>query len=242
MSFFYVFNTRRLKKFLTGGVIALAVVIVFCFTFFFGSANTVPTQAGVDKAIYKGNEANNNVSLMINVYWGNEYIEGMLDIIEKSDIKVTFFVGGSWAKKNPEILKKIAESGAEIGNHGYYHKDSAKISKAELRDEIVKTNQIIQEICGVKCTLFAPPSGSFDEKTIKVTNELGMDVIMWSKDTIDWRDGKEGLVYQRATNNVSNGDLILMHPTAHTLAALQNIVDEIKGKGFNLTDVSTNIK
>lgn len=242
MSFFYVFNTRKFKKFLVGGVIALSAIIVFCFTFFVGRGGAVPTSAETSKAVYRGNAENNNVSLMINVYWGNEYIEQMLDVIEKNNIKATFFVGGSWVKKNPELFKKIAASGAEIGNHGYNHKDSAKISESQLRDEIVRTNQIIEELSGIKCTIFAPPSGSVDEKTLKVVGELGMNVIMWSKDTIDWRDSQEALVYQRATEGVQNGDLILMHPTAHTLSALQNVIDEIKGRGFNLTDVTTNIK
>ena len=242
MSFFCVINGRKFRKVLTGGVLAIAVLIVFCFTFFVGGMGAVQTSAETNKAIYKGNENNKNVSIMINVYWGNEYIEKMLEVINQNQIKVTFFVGGSWVEKNPELFKKIVASGAEIGNHGYLHKDSAKISEQKLKDEILRTNEIIEKVGGVKCTLFAPPSGSLDDKTLKVANELGMRVVMWSKDTIDWRDNQESLVYQRATDNLSNGDLILMHPTAHTASALQNIIDCIKGKGFSLTDVSTNIK
>lgn len=242
MSFFYVLNSNKIKKFLVGGVLAVAVLIVFCFTFFVGGAGLSVTSAETKKAIYRGNKENNNVSLMINVYWGNEYIENMLKVLSETGVKATFFVGGSWVKKNPELFKKIVNSGAEIGNHGYIHRDSAKISEQVLKDEIVRTNKIIEEIGGVKCRLFAPPSGSVNDKTIKVANELGMQVIMWSKDTIDWRDKQESLVFQRATKDVSNGDLILMHPTAHTLSALKNVIENIKGQGFNLTDVSTNIK
>ena len=65
---------------------------------------------------------------------------------------------------------------------------------------------------------------------------------MWSKDTIDWRDQDEDLIYKRATKNLQNGDLILMHPTKATLKSLQNIITKIQTEGYNLTTVSQNIQ
>ena len=68
--------------------------------------------------------------------------------------------------------------------------------------------------------LFAPPSGSFNKSTLDACKELGYSVIMWSKDTIDWRDKDANLIYTRATNNISGGDFILAHPTEYTLKSL----------------------
>ena len=56
--------------------------------------------------IYHGKDNERKIALTINVYWGNEYLLKMLEIMEENDVKATFFVGGQWAKKNPEILKK----------------------------------------------------------------------------------------------------------------------------------------
>ena len=64
---------------------------------------------------------------------------------------------------------------------------------------------------------------------------------MWSKDTIDWRDKDEDLIFKRATEKASNGDLILMHPTLKTDLVLDKIIKTIKQKGFNLTTVSENL-
>ena len=64
---------------------------------------------------------------------------------------------------------------------------------------------------------------------------------MWSKDTIDWRDKDSNLVYKRATNNVTNGDLILMHPKEHTLKALPKILDYFDKIGLKQVKVSQNI-
>ena len=89
--------------------------------------------------------------------------------------------------------------------------------------------------------LFAPPSGSFNSTTLKVANDLNYKTIMWSKDTIDWRDKNEGLVYSRATKNLQNGDLILMHPTEHTAAALGKIIEYVLKSGFRIVTVGENI-
>lgn len=194
------------------------------------------------QAIYRGNTDNNNVSLMINVYWGTEYIPQMLDVMDKHGVKCTFFVGGSWAAKEGEMLKQIYERGHEIGNHGYYHKDHNKISKQRNYEEIKITEQIIEQTIGYKTNLFAPPSGSFSKDTLLVADELGYKTIMWSKDTIDWRDKDTQLIIKRATTKISNGELILMHPTYNTLQALDTIITTLKNNDFKLVTVSDNIE
>ena len=86
--------------------------------------------------------------------------------------------------------------------------------------------------------LFAPPSGAYNSTTLNVAESLGYKTIMWTKDTIDWRDQDGGLIFQRATKNACGGDFILMHPTQATLNSLKEIIDFYKNKGFNLTTVS----
>ena len=100
---------------------------------------------------------------------------------------------------------------------------------------------IVKALCGIDMNLFAPPSGSFSESTLVACSELGYKLIMWSKDTIDWRDKDTNLIYSRATKNPSNGDLILMHPKQHTLSILPKIIEFYQGAGFNIVSVSNNI-
>ena len=192
-------------------------------------------------AIYHGNTSKKNISLMINVYWGTEYIEPMLKILEEKNAKVTFFVGGSWVSNNSEILLLINEYGHEIGNHGYFHKDHKTISLEKNKEEMFLTHKLVKELIGKDITLFAPPSGSYNNHTLDVASQMGYRTIMWSKDTIDWRDKNTDLIYKRATNNPSNGDLILMHPTFNTLEALSNIIDFYQSNNFNLVTVTENI-
>ncbi len=174
---------------------------------------------------------------MINVYQGSEYVEGMLDVLNKYNATATFFVGGCWAEKNMDLLKKIAER-HDIGNHGYLHLDHAKISENQNREEIVLCDKLVERVTGVKMNLFAPPSGSIGTNMTKVCEDLNYKVIMWTKDTIDWRDKDYNLVFKRATANVESGDMILMHPTEHTLKALPLILQNYDEAGLQTASVS----
>jgi len=135
----------------------------------------------------------------------------------------------------------MAISGHEIGNHGYFHKDHKTISYQNNVEEIENTDKIVAGLSGVKMTLFAPPSGSFSETTLEVADKLGYKVIMWSKDTIDWRDKDQNVLYKRATSSPENGDLILMHPKEHTLKVLPSIIEYYKSIGFSIVTVSENL-
>ena len=194
------------------------------------------------KAIYNGNRQFKNVSLMFNVYENTDVVNGIIDVLNQYGVKATFFVGGCWADDNGETLKRIVDCGHEIANHGYFHKDHKKLSYDKNREEISVTGVVIEALCGVKPTLFAPPSGSFSDTTLEVAYSLGYSVIMWSKDTIDWRDSDQDVIYKRAVKNPENGDLVLMHPKAHTLAVLPQIIKYYKSIGFSLVTVSESIK
>ncbi len=215
--------------------------IVICATVAALLALTLTTggdKTDVKSEPYYSGKSDNKISLMINVYWGTEYIEPMLEILERYNARTTFFVGGSWAAGNAETLKKIYAAGHEIGNHGYYHKDHKKLDAAYNRKEISSTHELVKETLDYNMTLFAPPSGSFGDECLTVADELGYKTIMWTRDTVDWRDHDADLIYKRAVKNLKGGDLILMHPTECTLKALERIIITTYSKNIKIAPVS----
>ncbi len=235
---------KSLKKFrhvYSNIFICISFVVLIGLTFLSGSASVFSSTNKL-VPIYCGDKNSNNVTLMINVYWGTEYLDKMLTTLKKLDVQTTFFVGGMWAQKENGMLNRIKEDGHEIANHGYFHKDHDKISAERNREEISMTEQVIEKTCGVKTKLFMPPSGAFNQTTLKVAGELGYKTIMWSKDTIDWRDKNPTLIYNRATQNIAGGDLILMHPTLATSEVLEDIIVSLKRGGWNLVTVSKNLE
>ncbi len=192
--------------------------------------------------IYNGNRDSSKVSLMFNVYWGTEYIDDILDVLDIYGVTTTFFVGGTWAEKEPDMLIKIAEKGHEIGNHGYFHKDQEYLNYEQNFDEININHKLVKALINSDMNLFAPPSGSFNKSTLSAASELGYKTIMWSKDTIDWRDKDVNLIFSRATEKVTGGELILAHPTECTLKALPMILEYYKVNNLVCTTVSDCLK
>lgn len=222
-------------RFVTNSVIVLIFIALIAVAIPFSSS--VSTSVNPD-VIYSGDTTQNKVSFMINVYWGTEYIEDMLDVLDVYNVKTTFFVGGSWFAKNVDMAKEIYKRGHEIGNHGYNHKDHDKITEQQNYDEIHKTHLLVKANLGVEMNLFAPPSGAFNDTTINTAKSLNYKTIMWTHDTIDWRDKDTDLIVKRATKNLTNGDLILMHPTQNTLEALPLILAYSQNNGFEATTVT----
>lgn len=218
--------------------IGIILIIVFVGTVSFVSGGFKPMAGSEYSAIYSGNRAGSNVALMFNVYERTDNVRKILQILKDNNAKATFFVGGCWADDNTECLKEIVGSGHELANHGYFHKDHKKLDYASNKEEIQLTERICYALTGVKTKLFAPPSGSFSATTLKVAVELDYKVIMWSKDTIDWRDNDSNLIFKRATENVAGGDFILMHPKDVTVLTLDRILKyytEIGLKGATVT-------
>lgn len=212
----------------------LAVVVTLLCLSFSGVSVAASTD---NKPIYKGSSPD-KVSLMVNVYWGTEYLDEMLAIFNEKGVKTTFFVGGSWVRDNEEAFKHIVDAGHEIGNHGFFHKDHSKIGSARNREEISATHNLVKQLTGTEMKLFAPPSGAFGDVTLEIAKEMGYTTVMWSKDTVDWRDKDEDLIFKRATKNAVGGDLVLMHPTKATAAALGRIIDELTACGLTVAPVS----
>jgi peptidoglycan/xylan/chitin deacetylase (PgdA/CDA1 family) len=201
------------------------------------------TVKGETTEIYRSaGENGTGVSLMFNVYWGTEEVYRILDILSENQAHATFFIGGCWADDNIDCLREIFARGHEIGNHGYFHKDHKKISFQQNREEIANCNRFIELVIGEKPTLFAPPSGAYGNDMITACNAMGMTMILWSKDTVDWRDKDRKVIYERATTNVRKGDFILMHPMSETVSALNDILLYYKNNGLETVSVSDNLQ
>lgn len=206
---------------------------------FLSISNTKAINVQADsRVIYAGDESKNNVCFMINVYQGEEYVENILDVLDLYKVKTTFFIGGSWAVKNIDLVKEIYTRGHELGNHGFYHKDQNNLDFDSNIQEIKMCHEVVSKNLGIEMILFAPPSGAYNTTTVDAATSLNYKTIMWTHDTIDWRDQDADLIFNRATKDLSNGDLILMHPTEKSAHAMTSIISTAINNGFNPTTVS----
>jgi len=229
---FYVFNRRSIEnKFFW---MALALLFFMVGMMFGGGAETVVHN----QPIYQGSSRHKEIALTVNVFWGEEYIPQMLDTLKQNNIKATFFLGGTWVKKYPELASRIAAEGHEIGSHGYSHPHPDQLSKFENLREIQKSEDVIYKATGIRPRLFAPPYGERGPSVLRAADEASYTTVLWSVDTIDWQLPQPQIIVQRVVEHTHNGAIVLMHPTAPTVKALPEIIQRLKRDGYQLVNVS----
>ncbi|MFQ3543283.1 polysaccharide deacetylase family protein [Halobacillus rhizosphaerae] len=178
--------------------------------------------------IYRGHPDKDMVSFLINVSWGEEYIPEMIKTLTKYNVKATFFIDGAFAKQHKELVQMIQEEGHTIGSHGYLHKDMAAMSEQEASENLKQANDILFALTNEKVQWFAPPSGSFNNSTVQAADQLGMETILWTVDTIDWKQPTQEVLIERVMGKLHNGATILMHPTQVTADSLPALIERIK--------------
>lgn len=188
--------------------------------------------------IYRGHPDKPMVSFIINVAWGNEYLPDMLAALKKHQVKASFFLEGRWVKNNPDLAKMIVSAGHEVGNHSYTHPDMKRINAAQTREQLLKTNEVIEAATGKKSIWFAPPSGSYRDETVKLAAEFKMKTVMWTVDTIDWQKPTPDQLINRVISKIDNGFMVLMHPTDSTAKSLDRLITLIEDKGLKIGTVS----
>lgn len=200
-------------------------------------------DVGGESDVYRSSpNETDGVSLMFNVYWGTEEVYRILDILDSYEAKATFFIGGCWADDNVSCIKEILYRGHELGNHGYFHKDHSTLDEEANKEEISLCNRFIQLTTAKEMNLFAPPSGAYGKATLAACETLNMKTILWSRDTIDWRDKNAPLIYKRATENIKGGEFVLMHPMKETADALSDILQYYQTCALRAVTVTENLQ
>ncbi|WP_085113725.1 polysaccharide deacetylase family protein [Thermoanaerobacterium sp. PSU-2] len=172
-----------------------------------------------------------------------EFTKKYVDVLKSLNIKATFFVVGKMAEKNPNLLKYIAENGDEIGIHSYSHKYMPLMPPEQMIDEFYKTQAIVVNVAGVKPDLFRPPYGAFNNTLVKISNALGLHVVLWTVDPDDWKRPGIPNIINTIVSKSSSGSIILMHEgNSETLAALPQIITKLRSKGYSFVTVSELMK
>ena len=165
----------------------------------------------------------------------------IISILREYKVRATFFVIGQNADNYPETMKLLAQSGYEIGNHTYSHRNLKKMSEAEIEAEFKKCSEALLRF-GVKPTVMRPPEGFFTDEVVKVSRTMQYDIILWSIDTRDWAHTPADDIVKSVLDNVKGGDIILMHDYLSgyggTCEALRVIIPELQRRGFEFVTVS----
>ncbi len=174
------------------------------------------TVGGRELPIYCVQTDQKQVALSFDAAWGNEDTAGILEVLRKYNVKVTFFMTGGWVENYPEDVKAILADGHDLGNHSENHKNMSQLSDEECEEELMSVHKKVQELTGYEMFLFRPPYGDYDNDVIKVAKACGYYPIQWDVDSLDWKDYGVDSIIQTVTQHkhLGNGSIILCHKGA----------------------------
>ena len=174
------------------------------------------------------------IALTFDVAWESADLEEILDILDEEEVKASFFVTGEWAQSHPDLLRKLAEAGHDIGNHSQTHRSMTGLSKEEKKKEILEAKEAVETATGVRMHFFRAPYDNYDDEVIRTAKALGYETVSWNVDTLDWKDyGKAHILETvKKEGGFENGAIIRAHAGTRYMAdALQPLIRAGKEAG-----------
>ena len=160
----------------------------------------------------------------------------MIELLNKYEAKATFFMLGNRVDFYPEVARKVADEGHELGNHTWDHKDLSTLSKEEGIQEIERTNDAIKSATGRESTVFRPPYGAINKQ---VQSSITSPTVLWTIDTLDWKSHDPDQILKIVEENVKDGSIILMHDIHETsVEAIEPMLKYLKSEGYECVRVS----
>ena len=228
---------------LTGKIITMAAALLVLGGTI-GVKQVVPTSSTVgnrELPIYCVETDEKKIALTFDAAWGNEDTKQIMDILNKHDVKVTFFMTGGWVEQFPDDVKMIYENGHDLGNHSQNHKNMSQITDSEKESELMSVHEKVKELTGYEMFLFRPPYGDYDNAVVKTAKKCGYYTIQWDVDSLDWKDYGVDSIIKTVTQHkaLGNGSIILCHNGAkYTAQALDSMITTLKEAGYTFVPLS----
>ena len=189
--------------------------------------------------IYSTECSEKKIAITFDVAWENSNTDELINILKDNDAKATFFITGDWCDRYPDDVKKFFDAGHEIENHSDQH---PHVLGANVNDLIADTRECsrkIKMITGEEPTLYRAPYGEFDDSLITTLDGMGMKVIQWDVDSVDWKKPSAADIKKNILKGVKPGSILLFHnDLENTTEALPEILANLKSQGYKFVTVN----
>jgi peptidoglycan/xylan/chitin deacetylase (PgdA/CDA1 family) len=179
----------------------------------------------------------------------SQYTPQILEILSKNSVPATFFIIGNRAQIFPDVVKRMVREGHIIGNHSMTHPNIVKLNAQETAKEIKDAETVLASLAGYKPLLFRSPYGSLDPEKVKDIEKLGVKIIAWNVDSLDWKSLTAEQVKSNILENVKAGSIILQHCAGSTeenltgtVGALNDVIVTLKKEGYKFVTVPEILK
>lgn len=168
-------------------------------------------------------------------YEHNQNTSSILDTLKEKQVKVTFFVTGSYVDENPELIQRMQREGHQIGNHTVHHYRAAPTLDQDLQKYIRDIKDLEDKV--VQLTkLHRPPEGGYSERSLSILKDLGYTTVFWSFAYRDWLTDHQpdpSVALKTIVDQLHPGSVILLHSVSDTnTSILGRVIDQARAKGY----------
>lgn len=171
-------------------------------------------------------------------YEYNQNTAAILDILKEKDAKAVFFITGNYAKKNPELVRRMIDEGHVVGSHSNKHPNMTTLNIDGMASEITTIHDYVWAHYGYEMTLFRPPEGAFSQRSLAVAESFGYKSVFWSVAYVDYNvddqpDVEDSL--KKMQKRAHNGAIYLLHALSNTnVAILGDLIDSLRAEGYSI--------
>ncbi len=174
------------------------------------------------------------------------YTPRLLDILNQFEVPATFFLIGQHIESHRDLAREIVRAGHEVGNHTFTHPAMFRLTDDEMRDEIVRTDELLRSLDGAEPRFLRPPMGLFTKRVLDIVEQSGYKAVVGDVYPRDSHGpGKEKIV-RRVLSRVITGSIIILHDGGNslqvdrtqTLEAVHVIIPELQSRGFEFVKLS----
>ncbi|MDD5431861.1 MAG: polysaccharide deacetylase family protein [Candidatus Omnitrophica bacterium] len=226
-------------------------IFLFLAIFIFASVMVFFDQSVLNRkgTFYHADVSEKVVALTFDDGPSTEWTPKILDELKEDNVKATFFMLGEHVSKYPEIAKRVADEGHEIGNHTYDHRLVNFSSSGLLKKEILDTEKAIKSATGRSTKLFRPPKAWLNKRTKEEIRSLGFEIVLWTINSKDWVTFDYKYIIKYILNHVRPGDIILFHDSGavfgkeggsryETVRTIKRLIEELKRLGYRFVTVT----
>lgn len=159
----------------------------------------------------------------------------LLDILKEKSVPATFFMLGNRAAGNPDLVKRAKAEGHEVASHTMSHQNLVLLPADAVQSDLTEAKSTMASIVGAEPSLIRPPYGNYNDV---VASLVGTPMIIWSVDTLDWRNKDPAVIIATAMSEVHDGAIILMHDIYPTsVDAIPTLIDNLRNAGYEFVTV-----
>ena len=168
----------------------------------------------------------------------NGFTDRILDTLRDKNVQAVFFLTGDYAKKEPELVRRMIAEGHTIGNHGMTHASLPSLSEEAAREEIMSLHDYVMNNYGVQMQYFRCPCGEYSDAALGTVRDCGYKSVFWSYAYVDWKtDSQPGReeALNKLLDSAHGGEILLLHSVSETNAEiLGDLIDGLRAKGFKV--------